>query len=295
LIARGPSEPANFTVVSPEYFAVFDLPIVNGRSFTQDEARARAPVVIVSQSTARHFWPRSDPIGQTLTIATTDPDYERLAPYHVTHVIGVTKDALPGWIGGSSSDPLVYYPRPLDATAPWLLIRVGVESDLARVKVERALTAIDSGAVREMHTLEESLAVQIYPFRAMYWVAAALGVIALLLTVTGVYGVLAYVVAQRRREFGIRMALGAGASSVVALVLRHSLRLALVGSGIGLILAFGVSRLLRLAFWRLVGSFDLPGFLGGPAIVIIACLVAAYIPSRRAASANPVDALRADS
>jgi ABC-type antimicrobial peptide transport system permease subunit len=129
----------------------------------------------------------------------------------------------------------------------------------------------------------------------MYWVAAALGVIALLLTVTGVYGVLAYVVAQRRREFGIRMALGAGASSVVALVLRHSLRLALVGSGIGLILAFGVSRLLRLAFWRLVGSFDLPGFLGGPAIVIIACLVAAYIPSRRAASANPVDALRADS
>jgi ABC-type antimicrobial peptide transport system permease subunit len=146
-----------------------------------------------------------------------------------------------------------------------------------------------------MHTLEESLAVQVYPFRAMYWVASALGVIALLLTVTGVYGVLAYIVAQRRREFGIRMALGAGGASVIGLVLRQSVRLALIGSAVGVVFAFGVSRLLRLAFWRLVSNFDVTGFVGGPAIVIVACIVAAYIPSRRAATVNPVDALRADS
>ena len=296
LIARGgPSERTSYIVVSPEYFSVFDLPIVSGRAFTQDEARARAPVVIVSRSTARHFWPRSDPIGQTLTIATTDPDYERLTSYHTAHVIGVTTDAVPGWIGGSPADPLVYYARPVDASASRLLLRVGIESDQARPSLVRAITAVDSGAVQEVHTLEESLAVQVYPFRAMYWVASALGVIALLLTVTGVYGVLAYVVAQRRREFGIRIALGAGAASVITLVLRQAVRLSLVGSGIGLVLAFGASRLLRLAFWRLVSNFDVTGFVGGPAIVVVACLLAAYIPSRRAAGANPVDALRADS
>jgi putative ABC transport system permease protein len=107
--------------------------------------------------------------------------------------------------------------------------------------------------------------------------------------------VLAYVVAQRRREFGIRLALGAARASVIALVLRQSVRLALVGTAIGVLLAFGASRLLRMAFWRLVSNFDVVGFVVGPAFVIVACLLAAYVPSRRAAAANPVDALRADS
>jgi ABC-type antimicrobial peptide transport system permease subunit len=110
-----------------------------------------------------------------------------------------------------------------------------------------------------------------------------------------VYRLLAYVVAQRRREFGIRMALGAGVSSVIGLVLRESVRLALVGSIAGIVLAFGASRLLRMAFWRFVSNFDVVGFVGGPALVIAACIVAAYVPSRRAATANPVDVLRADS
>jgi predicted permease len=295
LVAEGRrSERASYMVVSPEYFGVVGLPTVSGRVFTDDEARVYSSVVIVSRSTARHFWPHDDPIGQTLTIAATDPNYDRLGSYHTARVIGVTNDAIPGWIGGNPSDPAVYYPRPVNDDA-WLLIRVGIESDRARGRLERTIAAVDSSAVRELHTLEESLAVQIYPFQALYWVASALGVIALLLTLTGVYGVLAYVVAQRRREFGIRLALGAGAASLISLVLRQSLRLALVGSVIGVVLAFGVSRLLRVAFWRLVGAFDVPAFVGGTACVVIACLVAAYIPSRRAASANPVDALRADS
>jgi predicted permease len=289
------AEPTSFMVVSPDYFTVFDLPILSGRRFSDEEARARAGVVIVSRSTARHFWPRGNAIGQTLMIPTTDPDYVRLPTYHTAHVIGVTGDAVPGWIGGSASDPVVYYPRPLDDAATMLLVRVGIESDQARPRLERIAASVDSSAVREMHSLEESLAVQIYPFKAMYWVASALGVIALLLTVTGVYGVLAYVVAQRKREFGIRMALGAGVASVINLVLRESVRLALVGSTAGLVLAFGASRLLRMAFWRLVSDIDVVGFVGGPALVIAACVVAAYIPSRRAAKANPVDVLRADS
>jgi predicted permease len=295
LIADGRrSERSSYSIVSPAYFSVLDLPIISGRGFTEDEASARAPVVIVSRSTARHFWPHDNPIGQTLTIPATYPDYDRMESYHTARVIGVTNDAVPGWIRGGTADPVVYYPRPLDDRA-YLLVRVGIESDRARAHVERTIAAVDSAGVKELHTLEDALAVQVYPFQAMYWVASALGVIALLLTVTGIYGVLAYVVAQRRREFGIRMALGAGGSSLIALVLRQSLRLALVGGAIGLVLAFGASRLLRAAFWRLFETSDVPAFVGGLAIVLVACLVAAYVPSRRAASVNPVDALRADS
>jgi len=296
LVTRGrPSERASYSVVSPEYFSVFDLPIVSGRMFTADEARSRAPVVIVSRSTARHFWPLDDPIGQTLSVAEADRDYARLASYHAARVIGVTNDAVAGWIGLNPSDPMVYYPRAADATASRFLVRVSVESDLARPRLEHAIAAVDSGAVQEIHSLEESFALQVYPFRAMYWVASALGVIALLLTVSGVYGVLAYVVVQRQREFGIRMALGAGGGLVVALVLRQSVRLALVGTAAGVVLAFGASRLLRFAFWRLVSNFDVVGFVGGPALVIAACLLAAYVPSRRAAAVDPIEALRADS
>src|SRR5262249_58248329 len=116
-----------------------------------------------------------------------------------------------------------------------------------------------------------------------------LGVIALLLTVSGVYGVLAYVVAQRLREFGIRMALGAGGTMIVALVLRQSVRLALVGTAAGVVLAFGASRLLRMAFWRLVSNFDVVGFVGGPEPVVAACLLAAYIPSRRPRRGDPAE------
>lgn len=295
LVADGRrSERASYNVVSPEYFRVLDLPIVSGRPFTEDEARSRAPVVIVSRSTARHFWPHDNPIGQTLTIPPNYPDYDRLESYHTARVIGVTNDAVPGWIRGGTADPVVYYPRPLDDRL-WLLLRVGIESDQARPRLERTIAAVDSAGVKELHTLEDALAVQIYPFQAMYWVASALGVIALMLTVSGVYGVLAYVVAQRRREFGIRMALGASASSLIALVLRQSLRLAVAGGVIGLAMAFGVSRLLQAVFWKVFETHNAPAFVSGPVIVLVACLVAAYIPSRRAASVNPVDALRADS
>ena len=289
-----PSEKANYNLVSPEYFNVVDLPIVSGRGFTADEGRSRAPVVVVSRSTARHFWPDADPIGQTLTVATTDQDYRFLARYHVARVIGVTSDAVPGWIGGNRADPTVYYPQQVDANSSSLLVRVSIDAERARARLERTLATVDSGAVQEMHTMEQSLAVQVYPFRAMYWLASSLGVIALLLTLTGVYGVLAYVVAQRRKEFGIRAALGAGSATLIASVLRQSMRLSLIGVGLGLVFALAISRLFASVV-VVIDTFDTAGYAGGTALVLVVCLFASYVPSRRAAAANPVEALRADS
>jgi ABC-type antimicrobial peptide transport system permease subunit len=134
---------------------------------------------------------------------------------------------------------------------------------------------------------------QRYPFRAFASVSSAVGVIALLLTVVGVYGVLSYVVAQRTREIGIRMALGASVSGVVGGVLRRSLRLAAIGVGAGVVLAFGVSRALGTVL-VIVDTFDAAGYAGGVAVVLAACVAAALAPSRNAARVSPLVAMTAE-
>ena len=289
-----PAQRVSYNVVSQNYFMVLELPILIGRGFSDDEARSRAPVAIVSQSTAEHFWPGRDPLGESLSIPPTDRDFAYLEPYHATRVIGVTRDAVPGVLVKSPATPTVYFPLPLDANVNQIIARVGGATERARATLEQALAAVDSAAVVEMHSLDEALTLQVYPFRAMYWVASVLGVIALVLTVIGIYGVLSYVVAQRRREFGIRLALGASGPSLVALILRQSLRLSITGILIGVPLALGVSRLFASILFN-VDTYDVPGYAIGVGLVLATCLGAAYAPSRRAASVNPVEALRADS
>ncbi|HYM22537.1 MAG TPA: FtsX-like permease family protein, partial [Vicinamibacterales bacterium] len=121
-----------------------------------------------------------------------------------------------------------------------------------------------------------------------------LGLVALLLTITGVYGVVAYVVAQRTREFGVRLALGATPVAVIALVLRQLLKIAVVAVAAGALAALGVSRYIasQLAF---VDAYSIGGYATGIGAVLCSCVLAAYLPSRRAATISPVEALRADS
>jgi predicted permease len=289
-----PAEQTSYSAVSPEYFQVLDLSMLGGRRFTAEEAIARAPVAVVSRSTAQRFWPGRDPIGQTLSIAATDREFNRLEHYRTARVVGVTSDASPGWIGKSTSTPTVYYPLPVDEPSTRLIVRVRGDAETARAHLDRTLAAIDSGAVQDMHTLAASFALQVYPFQALFWIASALGAVALLLTLTGVYGVLSYLVAQRRKEFGIRLALGAGGAKITRLVLRQSLGLSAIGLGAGLALALIVSRLFAIVV-VIFDTFDAAGYIGGTVIVLAVCVIAAYVPSRRAAMVNPVETLRADS
>jgi predicted permease len=292
--AGGAIEYANVNIVSAEYFGTVGLPLVRGRTFTVDEATTRAPVTLVSVSAARRLWPGRDPIGQELTHAGSTASDQMLGRYHSARVIGVVGDATPGTITRPTTLPTAYYPQPVDARDSRVLMRVAGPSEELRPAMARTLAAVDSSAVEEMHSLGASLALQVYPFRVAYWLAAAIGAVALLLTLTGVYGVLSYVVAQRRREFGIRMALGAASHTVVALVVRQSLRLSLVGAVIGLTLALGLARVIGSVL--LVSDlFDARAYAGGAAVVVVACLVAACVPSRRAGVADPAETLRADS
>jgi ABC-type antimicrobial peptide transport system permease subunit len=171
--------------------------------------------------------------------------------------------------------------------------RVAGDAVRARDRLDRELSAAEPGAVEEIHTLDDYLAVQRYPFHAFSMVSAAVGAIALALTVLGIYGVLAYTVAQRTREIGIRVALGAAVADVVGAVLGQSMRLAAVGLAAGAVLALGASRLFASVL-VIVNTFDPLGYLGGAAVVLLACVLAGYAPSRRAARVDPLVALRAE-
>src|SRR5207244_7346682 len=124
-----------------------------------------------------------------------------------------------------------------------LLVRVKGDAEVARQALDTALAALVPGAVNEIHSVDEILAGQLYPFRAAYWVSSAIGVLALLLTLSGIYGVLSYVVSQRTKEIWIRMAMGATTRTVTGLVVKQSMRLGIIGTLLGGGLAFGVLRI----------------------------------------------------
>jgi putative ABC transport system permease protein len=286
-------ERIKFNIVSPGYFAALDLPISKGRNFTLEEAEARAPVAIVSVATAARLWPGIDPIGRQIFLGANAgsvlPSTARVAT-----VIGVVPNVAAGWIGLPHDLPVAYYPAPLsDAIGSTVIVRVAGSAEAAREAIDRMLSESDSVSVRANHTLDASLAVQRWPFHVGYWIASLIGGIALLLTITGVYGVLSYVVAQRTREFGVRIALGASPAGLVGMVLRRLSKLALAGSMLGVVLATGASRVLQSAL-EVFDAYDPGGYAIGLAVVLGSCLVAAYVPARRAGKSDPVMALRAE-
>ena len=286
-------ETIKFNIVSPDYFAALDLPILRGRNFTAEEAEARAPVAMVSEATAAHLWPGVDPVGRQIFLGANAIGRVLPSTSRAATVIGVVRNVAPGWIGLPHDLPIAYYPGPLEGIGSSFIVRVAGDADVARVAIDRMLSESDSIAVRDIHTIDESLAVQRWPFHVAYWVASLIGGIALLLTITGVYGVLSYVVAQRTRELGIRIALGATPTALVGLVLRQLLKLALVASLGGAVLAMGASRLLQSVL-VVFDAYDPGGYAIGLAVVLGSCLAAAYVPAQRAGKADPVVALRAE-
>jgi len=279
-----------FDIVSPEYFSAVDIPLRRGRIFSNDEARGYASVAIVSEAMAAALWPNRDPIGRRIVLPKKDGSLSR---YSSAAVIGVVRDVRPGFISLSTQTPVVYFPQPVETPGSNIIVRSSTESAAARATIEAAINKRDSTALREMHTIEESLALQLYPFEMAYWTAAIVGGIALLLTSMGVYGVLAYVVMQRRRELGVRLALGATPRGVVAMMLAHIGRLAGIGLVVGVTLAIVTARLLASAR-HIFNLYDPRGFVLGVAVVLASCLVAAFVPARGAGRVDPVEALRAD-
>ena len=275
------------------FFRMVGIPIVRGRSFTDAEERATDPVVMVNEAAAHFLWPNAMPIGQLVQLDADPPRASSLARVRTARVIGVVRNTVSGWIGTGIGNPIIYYPASADSSGADILARVSGDASLARERLDDEVTRVDPSAIYEIHTLDDYVAVQRWPFQIFSLIASALGFIALVLTLIGVYGVLSYLVAQRRREIGIRMALGASALGVVGNVVRQSMRYSAIGGLAGLVLALVASRMFASVLF-IVDTFDPAGYAVGIGAILAACLLASLGPSRRAARVNPVEALRSD-
>jgi predicted permease len=287
-----------FTFVSPEYFSILRMPIHRGRPFSANEASAAARVAIVSEATARAFWPGASPIGQTIRLEPANGrPVEEIPGYLEVTVVGTTTDVVSGLIVDGRDTNHIYLPaHAQDPHASALLMRPRSAGDFRPDALREMFRRTGADPERfEVLPLDEMRDAQMYPLRAAAWVGGLLGAIALVLSVSGLYGVLSYTLSQRTREIGIRMALGATAGAVVGLVMRQSVRLAGVGAVVGVALAFAALKALStVVTLEEVSLLNAAPFAGGLALVLTATALAAFEPARRATRVDPAETLRAE-
>lgn len=287
---------AGFTVVSPNYFEIFRLPLVGGRLFTHEESVARADVALVSEATARRFWRGRDAIGQVIQLSAANRGNREASG--LTHqqvvVVGIVQDAINGSLGAGIDSTCIYFPTHLAAPGELALLVRG-RSTMRELgdAVADATAAVREDASFPIYPLRQIVGVQIWALQAFSSVVMVLAVIALVLALSGTYGVVAYVVMQRTREFGIRMALGATAAGIVRSVVKGALRLGAIGTCIGFALAAAMWSVLASVI-EILPRFGVVPFLLGAVVVLIATGLAASVPSLRAARVDPAAALRSE-
>jgi MacB-like periplasmic core domain/FtsX-like permease family len=279
--------------VSPGYFPLLRIALMRGRLFTEIEAAARAPVAVVSRATARRFWPGADPLGQTLDIKPSSGSAWRPAPGQV-HVIGVADDVVQGSMLHGIPTTFVYFPTTVSAAQPLSLMARG-RSDIAATTdaIHRAIDEAYPDAAYETRAIRNLVALQVWAVGSFSTVATIPGIVGLLLAFTGTYGVVAFVAAQRRREFGVRMALGATTTRIVRGMVSDALRTGVIGAGVGVLIAYAVFRAASSVL-EFIPAFGVRPYVVAVAIVLAASVLAAWLPSARAAQLDPAAALRAE-
>jgi predicted permease len=274
--------------VSPEYFRVMGIPVLAGRPFT-DTDRAGAPrVAVINETMARHYFRDVNPVGKRFAWWPTDPkDIE---------IVGVVPDAKYDNLR-QETPRLVYLPALQNGSAPNFVQIRGTRRDsrLSAAQLADCRAAIRSVSpnlrIVALEPLTAAVNRTLAPDRLVSWLAAGFGVLAMLLTSVGLYGVLAYTVARRTSEFGIRLALGAERSSVLRMVMREALMLVGVGAALGVTVAISVSHLATKLLFRVQPNDPLT-LVAAAAVLIAVAAAASYGPARRATAVEPITALR---
>lgn len=281
----GPGELINvdWAIVSADYFKTMRTPILKGRTFTRDEDEQGKPVLLIDENLARRFWPNQEAVGKHIKY--DSPIWHE--------VIGIVKEVKNN---GSEAKPLIKIYTPMGRAAPQI-VTLSVRSTTTDPEnlvaaITREIHSIDKDLpVNEISTLEQMIAREISPHRFNTGLLSIFAALALVLATTGVYGVTAYTVAQRTREVGIRMALGARKTDVLKLFMREGMMLVLSGVVIGLAGALALTRLIvNLLFG--VSATDATTFATVAIGLVLVALLACYLPARRAMKVDPLVALR---
>jgi macrolide transport system ATP-binding/permease protein len=298
---------ARYDFVSPSYLETLGVPISSGRNFSEQEANSGARVVVVSAAAARSIWPQfNDPgqaLGQSIGIeageinpTTSQPTDRAASPasFPVYQVIGVARDAITDVVFARRATPLIYLPlSPGNPDGEYLLVRTRTDANRVMAAARAEIAALNPDATMTMGSTAENLDFQTTPFRIAAKIALALGVAALALASIGLHGVMSFVVAQRTREIGIRVALGAESRDILALFLKQGMRLVGAGILLGLLGGAAVARLLAVVLFAL-SPFDPLTFGGVSLCLTLVALLATYLPARRATRVDPITALRHD-
>ncbi|HSJ09005.1 MAG TPA: FtsX-like permease family protein [Longimicrobiales bacterium] len=271
--------------VGPGYFDVMGIEFVRGRGFTEADRAGAPEVVVVNEAFARRYWPGRDAVG--MRVGLNGPDMP------LAEVIGVVPDGKYRSLTEEPT-PFFYYPllqRPMPVVT--LSVRTAYDATAFAPSLRAELRALAPAmAVPSITTLRSHVGLATLPQRIATVMLAALGGLALLIAGVGLYGVVAYTVAQRTREFGIRSALGAASGDVQRMVVGHALRLAAIGAVVGVALAVAAAVVARSLL--LVSPFD-PVAIGGVVLVMAATTgLAAWGPARRAMRVDPLIALRSE-
>jgi predicted permease len=283
--APGQENEGRYRVCTPDYFRTMGIPILKGRGFTDQDKAGATPVVIVNETLARKHWPGEDPIGRRIRFYGPP---ERTAWMQIVGVVADVKHELDLPI-----EPEYYLPHAQDSWSSMVLVaRTSVEPGSLAGALRQQVWAIDKDQpVFDVRTMQEvrSISVALYSFSSV--MLAIFAGVALVLASVGIYGVMAFAVTQRTQEIGIRMALGARALDVLKLVVRHGMKLALLGIVLGLAGSWALTRFIEKL---LVGvqPTDLLTFSVVSAFLLVAAFVACYLPARRATKVDPLVALR---
>lgn len=272
-------------VVSPDYFTTLGYPLVDGRDFSIRDDSAAAPGVVINQEMAERFWPGEPAVGRRIRMASDGPWFTVLG------VVGNGRYRFPN----EAPRPYVYLPSTQRYSQRLTLaMHAPGNTEAALVAARGLVHAIDPDMpvadVRTMNAHLEGGLAFFFPKIAAQ-AAIVIGLLGLLQAVVGLYGVIAFGVAERTQEIGIRMALGARPGTVVRSVLSEGMRLTVVGMGIGVIGALGVAQLMRAVLVG-IGAADLASYLAAATLLLAVTLLAAWIPARRAARLDVVAALR---
>jgi len=282
----------DWNVVEPRYFATLRIPIVSGRDFAAADREGTQAVAIVGEGTARQFWPGEDAVGKFIVENTVGPG--RQVTGRPLQVIGVAGDVKASTLIDGLSRSIVYVPLQQHYMATLTIVARTTRGQRAAEEIRSLVAAMNPDLpIVASQTLEDATALGLVPQRIVVSVAGGLGVVGALLAAIGIYGVTAYAVARRRREIGIRMALGARRVDVVRMILQRGIRLTVIGCAIGLLLAAGASQAL-VVFLFGVAPLDPAVFGGAAAFFAVIGLAACYLPARKATTADPLVALRCE-
>jgi predicted permease len=289
-----PGPHGDIRLVTPGYFTALGIPLLKGRTFTDDDRKGSQYVAVIDDNLARQYWPNEDPIGQKIRSGTKEwvTIVGIVGHIRFTTLVGEESSTKMSQSGSKGVYYFCTYQDPGDATSGYLITKSSLNAASAESAIRNAVHSVDSNQpLTDFSTMDTRIAESLGPQRFATNLLAVFAGLAILLAAIGLYGLISYSVTERTNEIGIRMALGARPVDVLKMVLRQGARLAIIGAGAGIVAGLLLTRAMRSILYG-VSAADPVSFIGAAVLLFLIALVACYIPARRATRVDPMIALR---